>query len=65
MWGDFGGGSGVHFPRPVEIHLAGAGRRSPRLQMESLVDAHDILFFLLTIVVFVFLALCAKVAEKL
>lgn len=33
--------------------------------MESLVDAHDILFILLTVVVFAFLALCAKVAEKL
>ncbi len=29
------------------------------------VDAHDLLFILLTIVVFVFLALCAKAAEKL
>lgn len=28
-------------------------------------DAHDILFALLIIVVFVFLALCAKAAEKL
>jgi len=31
----------------------------------DLVDAHDLLFVLLTIVVFVFLVLCAKVAEKL
>lgn len=30
-----------------------------------LVDAHDLLFVLLIVVVFVFLALCAKAAEKL
>ncbi len=65
MWDDFGAASGVDFPRLAEFRRAGAGRRSPRLQMESLVDAHDILFILLTIVVFIFLALCAKAAEKL
>ena len=33
--------------------------------MGVLVDAHDLLFALLIIVVFVFLGLCAKAAEKL
>lgn len=41
------------------------GAPSTPAVMESLVDAHDILFVLLTIVVFVFLALCARAAEKL
>ena len=53
----------VHFAGPAEIRGAGVGRRSTRVGV--LVDAHDLLFIFLTIVVFVFLALCARAAEKL